>query len=68
MTDNRQAPTRTDYTVNKGEVSLAVYRKCMAGTTREERPARSSFSSTALQIPAFRLSTSPFPAPANIRR
>ena len=38
MTDNRQAPTRTDYTVSKGAVSLAVYRKRLAGTTSEKTP------------------------------
>src|SRR6516165_5422351 len=38
MTDNRQAPTRTDYTVSKDAVSLAVYRKRLAGTTSEKTP------------------------------
>src|SRR5438105_13566325 len=29
MTQDQSAPMRTDYTVKKGEVSLAVYRKCL---------------------------------------
>src|SRR6185312_9562275 len=41
MDDIRQTPlSRTDYTVNKGEVSLAVYRKCLPPPSGEgSRPA-----------------------------
>ncbi len=38
MTDKQLTPSRTDFSVNKGEVSLAVYRKCMEGPAPDPAP------------------------------
>src|SRR5690349_5706470 len=61
MDDIRQTPlSRTDYTIKKGEVSLAVYRKCSPlPSDRERRPvlflvhgsSNSGLSSFDLTVP-----------------
>jgi hypothetical protein len=61
MDDIRQTPpSRTDYTVTKGEVSLAVYRKCPSRFAGEApRPvlflvhgsSNSALSSFDLEVP-----------------
>ncbi len=68
MADDQHAtPSRTDYTVPKGEVSLAVYRKRVApasgGPPRPVLFLVHGSSNSALS--SFDLT---FPAPASIRR